>query len=257
MSVDDTTEYAWYKLHDSGGSMNWAIGIAGDRSVRIRSGMTGHTAKLTEVPVENLSGARAMREILVGEKLKEGYQYAGMAVVKKGRLEPVAAGPAKQPENGPWVLWEIVQPFDRVRLFERMRWAVDRLQHPSLPARVELDEADGVCRVFDQQAWEFGYSDIGGIGPDGRGGGGIHYRQGVVPLLLLTFLQREFPLHVRLADTQNAVLQPVLSSHDSVFGNLHFDPEQVVALGACLELCVSRTRLLSMTVEDQIAAVWI
>jgi hypothetical protein len=239
--MSDDTLYQLYRCPSASGTKDWAIGIGADGNLRIRYCATGQTARLEDIPAAALSNAQAELRERIAKKLQKGYQYVSEATIKKGHL--VIIEPAPPPVTETAIDWEIRPRIEPVALLERLAWAVERLGEVPLPDRIVYEPVPGICSVFAKQMWQFGFSDEGGLFPDGHGGGKIVSAQGVLPLLIMTTLQRAFPDRLRLSDELSALVWPRISKNDSVFGRVAFNHEQLVVLGSQLRLCLGPLKI--------------
>lgn len=252
MSEDDV-EYQLYRCPTRAGFKDWAIGIGRDGTLRTQHCATGQTVRRTDIPASSYTDVHQEQERRVREKLAKGYVYIGTARVKEGRLQQKESKTAAIDAG---IHWEIAEPIDRAEFLAWLRSTVERLNSGPLPNRTEFDADAEVCRVHAKRTWEFGCSDAGGIGKEGRGGGKILREHGVLPLLILTALQRTFASVCTLADDSGAVLTPRLLRDDPVLSALVFNHDLVLELGERLGLCVGRVRLLESKDSAHTPAVW-
>lgn len=245
----DATVYRHFRYqHDDGSSKDWAVGIDAG-AVRIRYGATGQTARLRVVPSEKCRGdARGELQIRIREKVRKGYVELGEAVVDRGRLK---ATPVRTQRI---LFWETRTPVDKHALLDRLAWAVERADADEFGYAVTWTPETGVTCVFNQSTWSLGYGPDGGLNDDGRGGGQVLPEHGPLPILLLMVLARAFPGAIVFANDKAEAVTPLLRGDDPYFGDIAVDFDAVIELGARLELCLGRIRLVES--DGAHRAVW-
>lgn len=237
---DDGLTYRLYRCPTStrNASKDWAIAVQSNGHLSVRFGATGKTARLVDIPPGHFSRPTAAEEAGLREQaqLDQGYEYVGDAVMRRGHLEVIPqVVPARSQELD--VFWEIKQSIERDALIEALRTTAERLNAGPLTHRVEWDEKRTACRVHTRTRWEIGFTDPGGLTPDGRGGGVVRREQGVLPLLVLIHLQRTFPGALSLVNAKAEPLVATFQADDPVIGANRFAQSEVVPLIGRLGLC--------------------
>jgi hypothetical protein len=246
---DDGIDYAFYRCETSTqtGSKDWAIGLSAQQEVVIRFGATGQTARRVVVPRAHFKAADAAAELerRIQAQLDQGYEYLGQAIVKRGRLqgipdplEPLDGDP-ESTEAAPAprlyrLHWAFVQPIERAAFCRELAWVAERLSEPDSPGAIEYDAKQSVCRVRQLRPWELGYSDIGGIASDNRGGGVIELEHGVLPVVVLAHLRKRFPGCVDLATQNGQVITVQFTAEDPIFEAHGLDPAKVKRLAGLI-----------------------
>jgi hypothetical protein len=252
----DSTIYTHFRCHnDDGSSKDWAIGLTSD-GIRIRYCATNQTARLTDVAASKFPGRTPQQEMWqrIQKKVADGYVELGEARIEKGRL--VETKPAQEQH----LFWEAQEAFPVAALQEKLTEIADCLSDGAFNAKTTLVEdvdEDGLRVIQPQGNWDFGHQPRGGLDTSNRGGGKVSIRLGPVPILILMALDRAFPNTLRFTNDEGEDLRPLLSKSDQFLGRaVTTTPEQVIATGAALGLCLGPIRLSDNMQDGQDRSLW-
>lgn len=233
---EELIEYATYRCPSSSGSKDWGIAITADNGLRTVHCATGQTVRRTDIPKSQFRDPHEECQRRTSEKTRKGYAYLGKAVIQSNRLklvnEPATGTPTDRHR------WEAVTALDRLELHRRLAWAVEQVAEDAAPETIVFDENAVVCRCTGPDLWSFGFSDDGGLHSVGRGGGVVTMRQGLLPRLMLLYLQRCFPGAIAITAGEEMLESPRISRDSPFIGEHLFDYERVLQLSSRLGLCV-------------------
>lgn len=253
---EEAQRFLLYRCTVHGGSKDWAIAITESCDLQTLHCATGQPVRLTHIPRSTFNNAGVEESRLILEKEKDGYVYAGMAIVESNRLNLTPAGSTTATVNANH--WEIIQPLDRKQVHEKLAWAAGQLHAHVSPDTLEYDPDSVLLRCTGRpQEWVFGFSDAGGIQDSGRGGGQILRRHGLLPRLLIVYLMRCFPDAIHLSDGADGIRRPQIVRDDEFLGERACDYDRVLALGERLGLCLGRISLLESDAGSSHRAIWI
>ena len=251
MSESENLFQVYRRGDDPATSMEWAI-LVHDGGVDIRAGQTGRPATLTEVPQHSCNGGMPQLEAWaqIESKLEDGYRLIGEGTYHSGKLVLHKSAP----QAGDELYWEVATPIPEKSLRALLKEIGDSLYaHTARCAMVRADDGQDVVGLLvptPDGEWAFGQTDHGGLGPDGRGGGLIRRENGVVPVLVLLRVAREFPEAVMFADARAEAVTPQLSADDAWIGREAAPIEETQALATALGLCAA-AQVVVNEMEDQ------
>lgn len=265
----DTTTYVLLRhTGQDGSSKDWAIGVGGDRDVRIRYGATGSTMRLTVIKPDVVSPVQEMNARL-DKKLREGYQEIGKAhlegtsqwVVRDDERHPPPSSSDAAPALAS-VHWALEHGVGRSELHIHLRAIAECLAQtvPGLDVRHEANGCmDGLAIETENGPWFIGYNG-GGLFARGRGGGEIRLRDGIYPLLVIVALRHALGgKRLPLASSSGEELEPKLSRHDALLGE--HSPwvtsyEEVERVAIALGLCPARLEIKDPSDQAAQPALW-
>jgi len=230
---DDREVYKRYRLVTPQGDKEWAIATSDAQGILIRAGEAGGPVRLESIRVPDAK--RDMYERIAGQRAK-GFVYVGRAKINRGRFQPV-------PEAEPITYWRMREHVSREALHPVLREAYRRLVDGGLQNEVAFDEAHCVLviRSSINAAWEIGFSVAGGFGQLKCAAGLISDElQGVLPLLIMVFLQSHFPQLTLIRNDQPVFAS--LSATCPIVGGERFSAQDVEKYGSLLGLCFPLNR---------------
>ena len=251
MSESENLFQVYRRGNDPTTSMEWAI-LVHDGGVDIRAGQTGRPATLTEVPQQSCNGGIPELEARtqIESKLEAGYRLIGKGTYHSGKLVLHKS----EPQAGDELYWEVAKPIPEKGLRELLKEIGDSLfAHTAQCAMVRAKDGQDVAGLLVPTPggeWAFGQHAGGGLHSDGRGGGVIARAQGVVPVLVLLRVAREFPEAVAFADARAEAVTPRLSADDAWIGREAAPIEETQALATALGLCPA-AQVVVNEMEDQ------
>ena len=245
--------YRVYRRGDEPGrSVDWAI-RATDSGIEVRAGPTDRPATLTEVPAQSCTDGDPQREMdkLIAQKVEEGYRPMGQGSYPGGRL----AITKPEPQVGDELYWEVARPIPKKRLRKVLRQLGEDLHaldgRAALVSENDGQDVIGILVPTPDGDWAFGQNSHGGLHADGRGGGLVRRTQGVVPVLALMRMAREFPGSVTFADGHAEAITLQLKADDPWVGRAAGPIDETQALATALGLCPAAQVVVSKLEEDR------